>query len=148
MKINPINMHITTFGKINWGTKEQAQRTQKALVSLKEANDITGTNVLKYSDVKEQLRVLSEHPDTFEVKCQISEEYTKSRFQIFVSENDTKLSLGTFERYFVFDKQNLLRPVPNETDIKSFAKNILHKHQNVSIKREVEEMMREFGITE
>ena len=148
MNISSLNMNKPTFGKINWGSQQQAQRTAKALISLKEANDIDGSNVLKYTDVKEQLRILAEHPDTFEVKCVISEEYTKSRFQINVAENDSKISLGTFERFYIFDKERKLGSEPNHTDIKSFAKNILHKHQTVSIKKEIEDMMNQFGKVE
>ena len=148
MNISPVNKNRISFGKINWGPQEQARKTAKALISLKEANDIDGTNVLKYSDVKDQLQILSEHPDTFDVKCSILEEYSKNKFQIMVSENESKFSLGIFERYFIFDKQNKQPPELNQTDIKSFAKSFLNKHQRASIKNEVEEMMKQFGETE
>ena len=148
MNINSIRMNNASFGKINWGDPKQAKKTADALIALKEANDVYGRNILKYTDVRAQLQTLSEHADTFDVKCSILDEYNKSSFEMSVSEHDTKDLLGKFERCFVIDKAKKEIDNSANTDINSFASRIINKHQINSIKRDVQNMMNQFGKTE
>ena len=145
MKINSSNNISQSFGKICWGTSDRARKTEHALIKLKETNDIDGVKMLKYSDVVEQLQILSDHPDTFEIGCSIIEGHHDASFDINVHNAKTGALISSFSEYFTADYKKGGTKTPIKNDIKSFAKNVLNQHKAVSIKAEVESLMNKLG---
>ena len=144
MNINYSKNNIN-FGKISWGTPEKADQTETALITLKETNDIDEINLLKFSDVEQQLIILSEHPDIFEVNCSITKGKHDAYFNIRVFENDTKELIGSFGEYYTADNRRGDLKLPQKMDINSFAQNVFDKHKSVTIKREIESLMNKLG---
>lgn len=142
MRINKIFSNTNSFGKISWGTPEKASETEKALNTLKEANEVHGKKHLKYSDVVKQLEILSKHPDTFEVGCSIIDGYADSAFHMCVFETTgEKKLISSFEEYYTAD----YKLKPSKT-IKSFAQKVLTKHQYSSGNSPVTTLMNKLGL--
>lgn len=142
MNISPVTNTKASFGKISWGTPEKATETERALSILKEANEVHGKKHLKYKDVVNQLEILSNHPDTFEVGCSIIDGYADSAFHICVFETTgEKKLIGSFEEYYTADYK-----LKQSKDIKSFAKKILNKHQYLSGNSPVTTLMNKLGL--
>ena len=148
MNISPVNSSKASFGKISWGTPEKAKKSEAALIKLKETNDIDGIKMLKYNDVIEQLQILSEHPDTFQVSCSIIEGHHDASFDINVFEQKSRALISSFSEYFIADYKKSGVKIPVKNDIKSFAQNVLHKHKSEAIKQEVASTMKLLGTVE
>ena len=148
MNISPVNASNASFGKISWGTPERAETTEKALISLKEANDIDGDNLLKYNDVTEQLKALSEHTDTFEVTCSTTAGKRDAYFTIRVFEEDGRTLIDSFEKYYTSAYKNGVLETSPKNDINYFAQNVFNKHKLLTIKSDVKSFMSKFGKVE
>lgn len=146
MNIKPVNTSNASFGKISWGTPEKAHQTETALITIKEANDIDEINLLKFSDVEQQLIILSEHPDIFEVSCSITKGNHDAYFNIRVFENDTRELIGSFGEYYTADYKSGGLKTPQKRDINSFAQSVFDKHKSVTIKREITSLMNKLGL--
>ena len=142
MNILSTNSTKASFGKISWGTPEKATETEKALNTLKEANEVHGKKHLRYKDVVKQLEILSNHPDTFEVGCSIIDGYADSAFHMTVFETTGERKLiSSFEEYYTADYK--LKP---SKKIKSFAQNVLTKHKFSSGNSPVTTLMNKLGL--
>ena len=144
MKNSSFNSNIC-FGKISWGSPETAKKTAIALETLKEANDIDGKSLLKFNDVFEQLQLLSNHPDTFKVACSLDEGYHSLNFLVNVFENESRELLVSTSECISADYIKKETSLPIKNDIKSLAKNVFNKHKSISIKAEVEALMKKLG---
>lgn len=151
MNISPVNSSKASFGKINWGSKDRTNKTEKALRDLKLANDFEGHNKVKYTDVVEQLKILAEHKDTFLVSAyMVNRPEERSTFVLDVREGDCKTPIDTFRASYLSNEDNTT-PYTNErfhrTILSTFAKNVLRLHDENIAKIEVSSLMSSLGET-